>query len=189
MKSHKPGDLSCQRPSDFCQRLQRLNIEDHWRLCLLVAPTGSGKTKALRSWANSIEESTGLCAAWLSLQPDHNQPEQFLFGLIACLKVIDPVNIDPPNYDENSRNLIEKTAKLIDDLVDHPSPFILILDNYEVIDATPIHQAVKLLLDYLPPQAKVVIASRSEPPLQLPRLRVRRQLVEFGPWDLPDVGQ
>jgi LuxR family transcriptional regulator, maltose regulon positive regulatory protein len=187
--SYKARDLSFKRPIDFYQGLRRLNIEHHWRLCLLVAPTRSGKTKALRSWADSIEEPAGLRAAWLGLQPDHNQPERFLYDLTTCLWVMDPANIDPPNNDENSEILIEKIAKLIDNLVDHPSPFILILDNYEVIDAAPIHQAVKLLLDYLPSQAKVVIASRSEPPLQLPRLRVRRQLVELGPWDLPDGGK
>jgi LuxR family transcriptional regulator, maltose regulon positive regulatory protein len=185
--SYKPGDLCFKRFSDFFQGLQRLNIEDHWRLCVLVAPTRSGKTKALRSWVNSIEESEGLRAAWLGLQPDHNQPERFRYDLTACLRVLDAAYIDPPNHDENAGIFIEKIAKLIDNLVDHPSPFILILDNYEVIEAAPIHQAVILLLDYLPPQAKVVIASQSEPPLQLARLRVRRQLVEIGPLVLPNV--
>jgi LuxR family transcriptional regulator, maltose regulon positive regulatory protein len=189
MSSYKPGDLSFQRFSDFYQGLQRLNIQDHWRLCLLVAPTRSGKTKALQSWTNNIEKSAGLHAAWLGLQPDHNQPERFLYDLNACLRVLDAAYIDPPNQDENSGIFIEKIAKLVDNLVDFPYPFILILDNYEVIDAAPIHQAVKLLLDYLPPQAKMVIASQSLPPLQLPRLRVRRQLVEIGPLDLPGAGQ
>jgi LuxR family transcriptional regulator, maltose regulon positive regulatory protein len=189
-RSNKPGYQSFQRASDFFQGLQRLNIEkDHWRLCLLVAPTRSGKTKALRSWVNSIEEPEGLRAAWLGLQPNHNQPERFRSDLTTCLRVLDAAYKDPPNHNETSEIWIEKIAKLIDNLVDHPSPFILILDNYEVIEAAPIHQAVILLLDYLPPQAKVVIASQSEPPLQLPKLRVRRQLVEMGPLVLPGADQ
>jgi ATP/maltotriose-dependent transcriptional regulator MalT len=102
---------------------------------------------------------------------------------------LDAAYKDLPNHNETSEIWIEKIAKLIDNLVDHPSPFILILDNYEVIEAGPIHQAVILLLDYLPPQAKVVIASQSEPPLQLPKLRVRRQLVEMGPLVLPGADQ
>jgi LuxR family transcriptional regulator, maltose regulon positive regulatory protein len=183
--SYKSGDQSFKRPSDFFQGLQGLNIEDHWRVCLLIAPTRSGKTKALRSWASNIEKPAVLHVAWLGLQPDHNQPERFLYDLTTCLRVLDAAYIDPPNHDEHSGIFIEKIAKLIDNLVDFPSPFILILDNYEVIEAAPIHQAVKLLLDYLPPQAKLVIASQSEPPLQLPRLRVRRQLVQFGPLVLP----
>jgi LuxR family transcriptional regulator, maltose regulon positive regulatory protein len=189
ISSNKPGDLSFQRFSDFYQGLQRLNIHDHWRLCLLVAPARSGKTKALQSWADSLEEPASQRAAWLGLQPNHNQPERFLYDLTTCLRVMDAAYIDPPNNDEKSGIFIEKIAKLIDNLVDLPSPFILILDNYEVIEAAQIHQAVKLLLDYLPPQAKLVIASQCEPPLQLPRLRVRRQLVEIGSSDLPGAGQ
>jgi LuxR family transcriptional regulator, maltose regulon positive regulatory protein len=187
--SYKHGDLSFKQPIDFYQGLQGLNIQDHWRVCLLVAPTRSGKTKALQSWADSLEEPAGLRAAWLSLQPDHNQTERFLYDLTTCLRVLDAAYIDPPNHDENSGIFIEKIAELIDNLVDFPSTFILIVDNYEVIEAAPIHQAVKLLLEYLPPHAKMVIASQCEPPLQLPRLRVRRQLIEIGPSDLPGAGQ
>jgi LuxR family maltose regulon positive regulatory protein len=60
----------------------------------------------------------------------------------------------------------------------------LILDDYHVIEAHPIHSAMTFLLDHLPLQLHLVIASRSDPPLPLSRLRVRHQLIELRADDL-----
>ncbi len=62
--------------------------------------------------------------------------------------------------------------------------FILVLDDYHAIDSKPIDQALAFLLEHLPPQMHLVIATREDPPLPLARLRVRGQLTELRAADL-----
>src|SRR6266849_1844738 len=61
----------------------------------------------------------------------------------------------------------------------HGEAFALVLDDYNVIEAPPIHRALTFLLEHLPPQMHLIIATRADPPLPLPRLRVRGQLTEL----------
>ena len=61
---------------------------------------------------------------------------------------------------------------------------MLVLDDYHLIDAPPIHQAIGFLLDHLSPQLHLVIASRADPSLPLSRLRARGQLAELRASDL-----
>ena len=63
-------------------------------------------------------------------------------------------------------------------------PYVLVLDDYHVVEAQPIHSALAFLLDHLPPRLHLVIASRADPPLPLPRLRVRNELTELRAVDL-----
>lgn len=73
---------------------------------------------------------------------------------------------------------------LINDLSEMRSPFALVLDDYHVINAQPVHEAVTYLLDHLPQQMHLVILTRADPPLPLARLRARNQLVEIRAGDL-----
>ncbi|NIO69076.1 MAG: hypothetical protein GTN71_08580, partial [Anaerolineae bacterium] len=73
---------------------------------------------------------------------------------------------------------------LLNDITTIPEDFVLVLDDYHVIDAQPIHEALTFLLDHLPPQMHLVIATRSDPPLPLARLRGRGELVELREPDL-----
>ena len=61
---------------------------------------------------------------------------------------------------------------------------VLVLDDYHVIESQPIDEALTFLVDHLPPQLRLVIASREDPPLPLARLRVRGQLTELRAADL-----
>ena len=61
---------------------------------------------------------------------------------------------------------------------------VLVLDDYHVIDAHDVHQGMAFLLEHLPPQIHVVIATRADPPLPLARLRGRAELVEIRAADL-----
>jgi LuxR family maltose regulon positive regulatory protein len=73
---------------------------------------------------------------------------------------------------------------LVNELIACPGESWLILDDYHVIDSQPVHDSLAFLLERLPPHAHVVIASRSDPPLSLPRLRARGQLAELRAADL-----
>ena len=68
---------------------------------------------------------------------------------------------------------------LINDMVIFPREFVLILDDYHVIDAQPIHEALTFLLEHIPPQMHLIITGRADPPLPLSRLRARGQMTEI----------
>jgi LuxR family maltose regulon positive regulatory protein len=62
--------------------------------------------------------------------------------------------------------------------------FVLVLDDYHVIDAIDVHQALTFLLEHLPPTMHLVITTREDPPLPLARYRARGQLLEMRAADL-----
>ena len=73
---------------------------------------------------------------------------------------------------------------LLNEITTMPDNFILVLDDYHVIDSKPVDQALTFLLEHLPPQMHLVIATREDPPLPLARLRARGQLTELRAADL-----
>jgi len=80
--------------------------------------------------------------------------------------------------------LDEIVTVLINEIGAIPDVIALVLDDYHLITAQPIHAAVIFLLDHLPGNLHLVIATRSDPPLPLPRLRARGQLTELRQTDL-----
>ena len=157
-------------PLDDLHLLSRLDAGLWHRLALLMGPAGYGKTTLLRRWVESRQHRT----AWVALQHEDNVPQRFLADLVAALRVAQ-VGVQVARAHELQDSMID----LINALVSVPDALVVVLDHYHVIDSQDIHQAMQLWLDYLPPQTHLVIASRVEPPLELARLRVRRQLVEI----------
>ncbi len=168
--------------------IQRLREGIERKLTLVSAPAGFGKTTLLAEWLTTNPaiphwRNTG----WVSLDPSDNDPALFWsYFIIALQKVgVDVgeralamlISPQPPALE------LMLTA-LINDLNASENRFALILDDYHVIDSQPIHSAIAFLLDHLPPQMHLIIASRSDPPLPLARLRVRGELLELRAADL-----
>src|SRR5438270_7676919 len=155
-------------------------------LTLVSAPAGFGKTTLLAQW---LAESD-MPVAWLSLEAGDNEPVRFLSYLIAALQTLDPhlgavaltlLQMPQPAAAENVLTL------LTNDMGGHGrdgGDFVLVLDDYHVIDAKPIDHALTFLLEHLPPQMHLVIATREDPQLPLARLRARGQLTELRATDL-----
>lgn len=168
----------------LAQALECLETGENYRLALLIAPAGSGKTQALRQWAQAHPDAR---IAWVRLKADDNAAPTFFETLRAAFQSINSqstVLLPPQNGKTEAFDLEEGTIELINALTTLPRDYFLILDDYHTINNAQIHTAVSLLLDYQPLKMHLVIASRSEPPLPIPRLRVRRQLIELGPEDL-----
>jgi LuxR family transcriptional regulator, maltose regulon positive regulatory protein len=148
-------------------------------LTLVCAPAGYGKTTLLAQW----RASTHAPVAWLSLEPEDNEPTRFLTYLIAALQTLDPhlgaparARLSPPQPAELETVL----TLLANDLMRGPGEdFALVLDDYHVVEAAPIHHALTYLVEHLPPQMHLLIATRADPPLPLARLRARGQLTEL----------
>jgi LuxR family maltose regulon positive regulatory protein len=114
-------------------------------------------------------------------------PLRFLRYLIAALQTIAPpigATTLPLLRAAQAPPLESLLPLLLNDLLQLPDGSILVLDDYHAVDAPAVHQALTFLLDHLPPQLHLVIASRADPPLPLSRLRARGQLTELRAHDL-----
>jgi LuxR family transcriptional regulator, maltose regulon positive regulatory protein len=176
----------------------RLNESLTRPLTLLSAPPGFGKTTLLREWLVQV----GARAAWLMLDVDDNDPVRFWSYFIAALQQIDPAIgssslalLQSPRataLEPMLRALVNEIDSLSQEhgtaqLAEEKEPgagFVLVLDDYHVIETPDIHQGVSFLLEHIPPHMHLVISSRSDPPLPLARLRARDQLIELHERDL-----
>src|SRR6266567_5665971 len=168
------------------QLAERLTQGVRGPLTLVSAPAGFGKTTLLAQW---LAES-GMPVAWLSLEPGDNEPVRFLSYLIAALQTLDPhlgaVALTLLQMPQQARAETVLTL-LTNDVGSHGrdgGDFVLVLDDYHVLDAKPVDQALTYLVDHLPPQMHLVIATREDPPLPLARLRVGGHLTELRAVDL-----
>jgi LuxR family maltose regulon positive regulatory protein len=76
------------------------------------------------------------------------------------------------------------TATLVNTLTPRSEVAVLVVDDYHPIDSPAVHESLTRLLELLPTQLRIVVASRAEPPFPLGRLRVRGQLAELRAADL-----
>jgi LuxR family maltose regulon positive regulatory protein len=170
--------------------LKRLNDEllAGRKLSLVCAPAGFGKTTLLSEWViQRRRQHPGVCIAWLSLDAHDNDPSRFLAYLVAALQGVD-AEIGAEITDMGHSGQVLVTAPVLTSLINgiarSGKEFILVLDDYHVIEERPVHEALAFLLDHLPPQLHLAIATRSDPPLSLARLRSRGELTELRAADL-----
>ncbi len=146
---------------------------------LVSAPAGYGKTTLVSSWLRD----TGIASAWLSLEESDNDPVSFLQYLLAALqKIVPGVRLDLMDLVEGLQpaSLQALMNILINEIASQDNPFVLVLDDFHLIQDPLILDIVAFLLDHLPaPQMHLVLISRTDPPLPLSRLRVRNQMIEI----------
>jgi LuxR family maltose regulon positive regulatory protein len=145
---------------------------------LVSAPAGYGKTTLVSSWL----KEKNIPSTWLSLDGGDNDPIRFLQYLITALAIIAPGIEDDamgmlpgiqPDQCESVINL------LTNELASFSDPFILVLDDFHVINSEAVLKILSYLLEHLPPQMHLILLSRTDPPLPLSRLRVRHQLMDI----------
>src|SRR3954454_18754912 len=159
------------------------------RLVLVSAPAGFGKTTLLTQWVTAGQDQAppALRVGWLSLDESDNDPPAFLSHLVAALQVACPdVGAEALAMLDTERGLpVEDiVAGIVNDLDVLPGRTVVALDDYHVIDSREVHEAVTYLLDHLPPQVTLAMTTRADPPLPLPRLRARGELLELRAADL-----
>lgn len=155
---------------------------DQPALTLVSAPAGFGKTTLLTEWVADGERPT----AWLSLDARDNDSALFWSYLIAAVQVAVPGAGDAAlsllQSDPSAREAVATT--LLNDLDALATDLVVVLDDYHVIESTDVHESLAFLVEHLPPQVHLVLASRSDPPLALARMRVRGELLEIRAADL-----
>ncbi|MBN1537198.1 MAG: hypothetical protein JW908_10740 [Anaerolineales bacterium] len=152
-------------------------------LTLVTAPAGFGKT----TLAASCIASCGMPFAWLSLDKNDNQPERFLTYLIASLQALDNhIGSEAAQLMAGIQQPVLEAVltSLINDIEIINTEIVLVLDDYHLIKSQAVHEQVAFLLEHQPGSFHLVIATRSDPPLPLPRLRVHDQVIELRAADL-----
>ncbi len=168
-------------PSSYLPRPHLLEMLDEaltHSLTLVSAPAGAGKTLLVSAWLESIPKK-GAVIGWLSLDEADNEPGRFLEYMVASLEegglVIDTPEIQGFNGIAQLENIL---ADIVRGILPIQRDLILILDDYHLIQNKEIHKALEYLIAHSPPRLHIVILTRSDPPLELARLRVAGQLVE-----------
>jgi len=150
---------------------------------LVAAPAGYGKTTLVANWF----EQTDCPQAWVSLDEQDNDPIKFFSYLIAALQTVDS------NMGQEAAKLLYGSGllpvqavmfTLVNELLAKSEQIILVLDDFYVIKNESILLAIQTLLDHHPPCLHLVMITREDPALSLPRLRVRNQITEIRMNDL-----
>ncbi|QRN84233.1 hypothetical protein JR338_05705 [Chloroflexota bacterium] len=152
-------------------------------LTIISAPAGYGKTTLISEWISTRNtQSHPWAFCWLSLDPGDNDPTRFLTYLTAALmKNIPEFSSETQTLLQSNQPILATTplSMLINDLEELPKSILLVLDDYQFISNQAIHEGITFLLEHIPPNVHIVIATRSDPPLPLARLRALNQLTEI----------
>ncbi len=193
--------------------VERMDQGTERKLTLVSAPAGFGKSTVLAEWV-AATPANERPAAWVSLDQSDNDPALFWAYFIAALQTVRPGvgesalsllhSPQPPPIEAVLTTLINEINAIEDRSASPPMRhrgdssrssgqaystdsghgFVVVLDDYHVIDAQPVHGVVTFLVDHLSPQMHLVIAGRADPPLPLSRLRGRGELAELRAADL-----
>lgn len=166
-------------------RLERQLRTAETGLTVVVAPAGWGKTSLLSQWASHPGE--GIRVAWVSLDESDDEPTRFwsyvLTALHGASNEISAAALDAlavPGADPVDLAL----PILLNELATSSTRHALVLDDFHVLGDPRIHQGVEFLVAYLPASLRLLVGSRSDPPLPIARMRARGQLTELRAADL-----
>ena len=155
----------------------------HYKLVLVAAPAGYGKTTLLSQWASASR----FPVVWLSISEEDNDPERFFRYLLTGWEEVQPGISQSPlglllgAMSPDSEAILEAFLNVANDT---PDQIVFVLDEYHLIEDPSVHTVLTFLLDHLPPTVHFVLAGRREPPLPLARYRARQELLEFRAEDL-----
>ena len=181
-KLHRPRPRMhlVERPA-LIERLQQ-GLE--CPLTLVSAPAGFGKTTLLAQWLAGCD----LPVAWVSLEPEDNEPVHFLTYLIAALQRLDPhLGIDALSLLHTTPSAPLETALtlLTNDLLERSTgEVVVVLEDYHMIEAEALHWGITFLLEQRLPQLHLILVTRADPPLPLARFRAQGRLLEIRAADL-----
>lgn len=181
-KLHVPGmrPKAVPRP----RLLQLLKRGRAARLTLISAPAGFGKTSLLAEWLDQ-DRRKGLAIAWLTLDESDREPAIFWPHLLAAMQAalarLGEAFPELPGAATPDKAFL---AILVNQLAMLHVTVLLVLDDFHAVDHPETQSSLGFLLEHLPPNVRIVISTRVDPALPLPRLRARGELVEIRAADL-----
>ena len=178
--------------------IERLNqgLQEGCKLILISAPAGFGKTTQVCEWSGGLRSDAPnkgeieYSVAWISLDESDNDLARFLTYFVAALNQVEGIET---SIGQGALSMLRSSqpppaadflTSIINELVAIPGRIILVLDDFHLIDSSPVIDAVTFLLENLPPQLHIVITTRDDPQVPLARFRARGQLTELRAADL-----
>ncbi len=173
--------------------LERLELAGRSRLTLVSAPAGFGKTTLLTQWLAETKPANSKgrpAVAWVSLDERDNDPATYWTYVVTAVGAA--TRNDSSAVGTEALKMLASgqpaddavLVSLVNDLEACQDEVLLVLDDYHAIEDRAIQQGMTFLLDRLPPNAHLLLATRADPPLPLARLRARGELVEVRSADL-----
>ena len=163
--------------------IERLNEGLDRKLTLISVSAGFGKTTLVSEWVTGC----GLPVAWVSLDEGDRDAKRFFNYFIAALQTITEnfgENILSALNSQHSPSVESILTVLLNEISALPHKCIVVLDDYHAIGTKWIDEALRFLLEHLPSQMHLVIATREDPQLSLSRLRARGHMTELRAFDL-----
>lgn len=154
-------------------------------LTLISGPAGFGKTTLISDWISTGDDHRHV--AWFSLDQDDNDLVRFVSYLVASLRTVEPgIGRAPLSLLGSLQTPTPKAlmVQLLNEIVDVSTPIVLVLDDYHMIEDPEIDAAITFTVNHLPEQLRLIIATREEPKLPLPRWRALDRITEIGLEDL-----
>ncbi len=165
--------------------LDKIQAALKYKLTLVSAPAGFGKTTLLSEWIRDSQPLTHT--AWLSLEEADDNTSRFWEYFIAALRTLQPdiggITLELL-YASQPMPVEYMLTPLVNDLTCIEQDSLLVLDDYHFIQSEPVHSGIDFLLEHLPPRLHLVIATRADPPLPLAHFRGRGTILEIGADDL-----
>ncbi|MBZ0298422.1 MAG: LuxR C-terminal-related transcriptional regulator [Anaerolineae bacterium] len=173
------------RPSHVqrVELIQKLDKLREYKLALIVASAGYGKTALVSEWIAQSRPKV----AWFSIDSGDNDPVRFWDYVIAAIQTV------YPDIGEQTLTLLHEPqplpietilSTLINELSALPELLTVVLDDYHVIDSPSIHEGLAFLVEHMPSQMRLIMTTRTDPPLPMARMRVRSQVLELRSADL-----
>ncbi|MFC7493631.1 MULTISPECIES: LuxR C-terminal-related transcriptional regulator [unclassified Nocardioides] len=156
---------------------------------LVSAPAGFGKTTLLSAWlAPDGPEPSPV--AWVSLDERDRQPTSFwTYALLSLDRAVPGSGAAALTLLQSGQSPVESVlAGVVNELSVHSGEVTLVLDDFHLADSVEVATGMTFLVEHLPPQLRLVISTRADPGLPLPRLRARGELVEVRAADLRFTG-
>ena len=168
---------------------QRLDRDALPGVVLVSAPAGFGKTTLLTEWLAAGEEASKR-TAWLSLDRRDSDPSVFWSYVIAAARKVAPeVGTDALATLQSTPTALESiVATLLNDLAGLEGDVVLVLDDYHLVESMEVQESMLFLVEHLPAQLHLLVASRADPPWPLAGLRARGELLEVRAADLRFTG-
>jgi LuxR family maltose regulon positive regulatory protein len=173
------------RPVSRPRLLRLLEAGTRGPLTVLAAPPGAGKTVLLASWITGGHPPGPV--AWVTVDRGDDDPTRFWAHVVVALRSSGAVppngplaGLGPPPPDAVEGFL----AMLVNGLAELPGPVVLVLDDLHEATGPAVAAGLRFLLRHAPPQLRLVLATRADPPLPLHRLLLAGQLTEVRAADL-----
>ncbi len=171
---------------DIVQRPRLMKILDqgsHRKLTLVSAPAGFGKSTLVGDWIVGTERKV----AWVSLEPSDSNIKSFLKYFVSGIQnVTKDIGESALALLQGAQPVQSETVlePLFNEISQVPYEFSIVFDDYHSLDSNPVDEALNYIVEHMPPQMHLVVVTREDPSIPLPRFRARQELIEIRENDL-----